>query len=168
MDSEVLRGERARFAKVVAARKTNKELLQLFEKLDTSDKFNVEAKPHLFADLIDACVKRVSTRQTMELLEVMEQTGAARLVRAVNSAPEADDLLKSVVKKAFTSSPKETSSLMEAFVRLERSGVSEDRGHTLDLAFKAGMTVEDLDPICDLTFEAYYPSFARKHDAVPA
>ena len=54
------------------------------------------------------------------------------------------------------------SCLMEAFARLELSGVSADRGHTLALALEAGMTIDELDPICDLTFYAYYPAMRPK------
>ncbi len=158
MTMEEIKAERERFAKVIAARKTNREILELFERLGVSDKFSTDAKPYCYADLIAAAVKRIADRQVMALLEAVEQSGAARAVRTVLDTKEADIALRSLVKKAFTSSPMDEGALMEAFARLESSGVSAERGHTLDMALQAGMTTEQLDPICDLTFYAYYPT----------
>lgn len=162
MNSEQLKAERQRFAKVIAARKTNRELLELFERLGSSDKFSPEAKPYCYGDLIEASIRRVSDKQVMQLLEAIEVSGAANLVRAVYTAAEADVILRGLAKKAFKGSPMDEGCLMEAFVRLENSGVSSDRGHTLALALEAGMTTDELDPICDLTFYAYYPSMRPK------
>lgn len=162
MTREHFAAERQRFAKVVAARKTNRELLELFEKLGSSDKFSPEAKPYCYGDLIEASIRRVSDKQVMQLLEAVESSGAANLVRAVYDAAQADIILRGLVKKAFKGSPMDESCLMEAFARLELSGVSADRGHALALALEAGMTIDELDPICDLTFYAYYPSMRPK------
>lgn len=168
MKDEDLAAERKRFSKVVAARKTNRELLELFEKLDGSDKFLLEAKPHLFGDLIDAATRRISGRQVMQLLEAIEASNAARQMRAVTAKDKADVLMRELVKKAFTSDPKDESCMMEAFVRLERSGVSADRGHTVALALESGMPPDDVGDICDLTFYAYYPCMRKLVDETRA
>lgn len=156
MDMTVLAAERDRFAKVVAARKTNKDLFELFDKLKVSDKFTEPAKPYLALDLVEACVHRVSERQLIKLLQAMEASGTVAFICDTVPQEHAEPILSRLVRKVLQSCPLSEGSLMEAFLHLERSGVCAERGEALDMAIRAGMATDELDIICNLTFEAYY------------
>lgn len=156
MNPTVLPAERERFSRVVAARKTNQELFELFGKLKESDKFSAEAKPYLALDLIAACIRRVPARQSIALLQAMEASQAMAFIRSSVPVDQLTPVLGDLVVKTLQNCTLEEGPLMEAFIQLERSGVCAERGETLDLAIGAGMSTAVLDQMCNLTFEAYY------------
>lgn len=57
---------------------------------------------------------------------------------------------------------------MEVFSWCERTGLTPERGHTLALAIEAKMDMADLDTICDLTHDAYYPTLRRHREVALA
>jgi len=166
MNTEVIANDRQRFAHVMKARRTDRELLDLFGKLALSDKFSDEAKPYCYADLIWEGVRRLADKNVPLLLETVEQCSAAKKVRAALPAAKADKVLRELVKRAFTCSRMEEGPLMSVFMWSERTGVGSDRCHTVCLGLEAGMPMEVMDDICDLTVYAYYPTLPRRAPVV--
>lgn len=167
MTPEFLTRERKRFADVMAARTTDWDLLELFKKLAVSKLFADAVKPYCYADLITAASRRIKDEEVPFLLKAVERTGAARMVREVLSKDEADVVLRQVVRRAFLHAPREEGPLMEVFLWCERTGIAPERGHTLALAIEAKMDMDDLDTICDLTHDAYYPTLrSRRAEAL--
>jgi hypothetical protein len=162
MNREALTAERGRFAKVMATRTNTGELLELFQKLEVSDKFSEEAKLYCYGDLIETASRRVSDAQVQLLMQAVEQSGAAKKARAVMSDEEGNAALMGLVARAFTCAPREEAPLMAVFLYCERVGITPERGFTVGLAIEAGMAIPDLDEILDLTHDAYYPTFAGR------
>jgi hypothetical protein len=162
MNRDDLQNERSRFAKVMATRTNDRELLELFRKLEVSDKFSEEAKPYCYGDLIATAARRVGNAQVQLLMQAVEQSGAAKKARAVMSHEEGNVALMGLVARAFTCAPREEAPLMAVFLYCERVGITPERGFTVGLAIEAGMAIPDLDEILDLTHDAYYPTFAGR------
>ncbi len=160
MNREALTAERGRFAKVMSSRSTERELLELFDKLATSDKFSEEAKPYCYADLIETAARRVSDAQVSRLMQLVEQTEAAKKARAVMEFDEGSRALCWLVARAFKITPREEAPLMAVFLYCERVGLTPERGFTVGLANDGGVSIPELDEILDLTHDAYYPTFA--------
>lgn len=162
MTTQAYAEDRQRFSQVMKARRTDRELLDLFGKLALSDKFSDASKPYCYADLIAEAAQRVADKNVHLLMATIEEMGAAKKVRAVLSDEEAGVALRHLVKRAFDVSPMDEAPLMNVFMWSERAGVAPDRCHTLCLGLEAGIPMERMDDICDLTVLAYYPTIRER------
>lgn len=149
MSPEFLASERQRFARVMDARQTDRSIIELFEKLSVSDKFDEAAKPHCFADLIAESARRVSDASLNSLMDAVDRSDAARKVRAVLEEGTRDKALCGLVRRLFSITPREEEPLMRVFEACGRVGIAPEYGFTLGLAMESGMPIEDLDEICD-------------------
>lgn len=165
MTTQAYADDRQRFSQVMKARRTDGELLDLFGKLALSDKFSDPSKPYCYADLIAEAAQRVADKNVHLLMETVEQLGTAKKVRAELSDEEASAALRHLVKRAFDVSPKAEAPLMNVFMWSERAGVAPDRCHTICLGLEAGIPMEQMDDICDLTVLAYYPTIRERRQA---
>lgn len=159
MDSNI-QEECGRFEVVMAARKKTAELIGLFDKLPTSDKFSAEAKPYCFELLLRTTAQKVPDRELTKLLAAVQRSAAVPLVRTQVGESQADLIAAALVRRLFSATERETAPLLRAFVVAEAAGLSTGRSHTLGLLCLAQLPVEDLDAICDLTYEAYYEQSA--------
>ena len=169
--SHALKEELKRFVAVVTARKTIGETLGLFDQLKNSTRFSDAAKPMCFGHLISECSRRIPDRYLMDLQIKITQTGAARLVREFHIEEDADLLLRPLVARLLRATATHAEDCTQVFLWLESSGISEGRGPSLGLAIEAGMSEDELDPICDLTQPLYYAGTALANCppmAVPA
>lgn len=154
--SHVLREELKRFKDVVAARKSVRELLALFEQLHKSTKFTDAAKPMCFGHLIQACVNRIPDEFLMDLQVQINEFGAAKLVRGHHLDDDADLILRDLVARLFRTTAGNPEDCNNVFRWLESSGIAPTRLHSLGLALEAGMSEDELDIICDMTQPLYY------------
>jgi hypothetical protein len=137
MNRDDLQNERSRVSNVFATRTNDRELLELFRKLEVSDKFSEEAKPYCYGDLIATAARRVGNAQVQLLMQAVEQSGAAKKARAVMSHEEGNVALMGLVARAFTCAPREEAPLMAVFLYCERVGITPERGFTVGLAIEA-------------------------------
>ena len=132
--------ERERFAQVMAARKTARELIGLADKLLESDKFSPWYKPYCFADFIAACTERVGTGALEELLVALKNAWAGDIVRSVYHE-DTDQVVCGLVRRAL-----ETPTLDETIGRrlniMLFAGFVRDAEHAIDLALDAGISAE--------------------------
>lgn len=152
--------ELSRFKGVVAKRRLPSEFIALFDKLKESTMFSPKMKPSGFAYLIEMSATKVPDHFFGKLLDALDESGAVKeLFKARGS--EAENDFKALVRRWLELTPMEEGPQLEVFLRLERMGISEERGATLDMALRAGMDTELVDRVCDLTFAGYYPGFAE-------
>lgn len=154
--SQAIKQELKRFENVVAARKSVRELLGLFKLLHGSDKFTEAAKPMCFGYLIQECAKRIPDNYLADLQYQISEFSAARLVREHHMDEDADLLLRPLVARLLRATANHAEDCHRVFLWLESSLIAPSRCHSLGLALEAGMTEEELDPICDLTYPLYY------------
>jgi hypothetical protein len=129
--------ERERFAKVMAARSTSKDLIDLFGKLAESDRFAIPAKPFCFADLLTKCSLRVPGSKIDELLVAIDSVWAGDIIRR-SYGDEADVLIAAFVRRALEL-VKDDDILERRLTLLYHSGLVQDTTHALTLAIGAGL-----------------------------
>ncbi len=137
ISEKILKEERARFAKVVAARKTTKELVGLFEKLTESDKFLASSKPYCFVDLIAACAARVPVAELGKVLWAIEDEWVGDMLHNV-LGQEADAAFQPLVRKVLEPIT-DVKVFSERMLTLRFSAVVTDEEHAFALARKAGL-----------------------------
>lgn len=161
MSADDLAAERLRFAGVMKARRTDKELLELFHKLVLSDKFSNAAKPYCYADLVVETAKRINDRSLAQFMQMLEERSVAKKIRAGVVDSEAEVAMRALMKRVFTTTPMSADSMLDVFLWSERAGVGADRGHTMCLGLEGGIPMDVMDEIHDLTFYQYYPCMPR-------
>lgn len=154
--SHALKEELNRFAGVVAARNSVAQLLDLFKLLHESTKFTEASKPPCFGHLIRECALRIPDKYLPDLQRKISEFNAAKRVRDFHMEEDADLLLRPLVARLMRATATDAHACTEVFFWLESSMIAPTRGHSLGLALEAGMTVEEVDPICDLTHPLYY------------
>lgn len=168
MDADELFDNRQRFAAVMKARRTDKELLELFYKLVLSDKFIDSAKPYCYADLVVEAARRISDVNVAQLMQMLEERSVAKKVRMGIPHEKAEEAMRALMKRVFTSTPMQAEPMLKVFLWSERAGVAMDRGHTICLGLEAGISMEVMDEIHDLTFYEYYPCMPRRRELLAA
>lgn len=161
MTVDELSVERKRFADVMKARRKDHELIELFHKLVLSDKFTEAAKPYCYADLVVEAARRVADSNLALLMQTLEERSVAKRVRAGVPEGDAELAMRALMKRVFTTTPMQPDPMLKAFLWSERANVGFDRGHTICLGLEAGITMDVMDDICDLTFYQYYPCIPR-------
>ena len=137
MQDRHLSEQRERFAKVMAARTTSKDLIGLFRKLVESDKFDIPAKPHCFADLLVKCSLRIPGSKLDELLTAIDDAWAGDIIRSTYG-DGADPIIGGVVRRALEVAMQDD--VIERRLGLLRhSGLVRDPAHALELAVAAGL-----------------------------
>jgi hypothetical protein len=132
--------QRERFARVMAARTTSKDLIGLFDKLVESDKFSIPAKPHCFADLLVKCALRVPGSKLDELLAAIDDAWAGDIIRSAYG-DGADVIIGGVVRRALEVATQDD--VIERRLNvLRHSGLVRDAAHALELAVGAGLPDE--------------------------
>lgn len=170
--SESVKDEIKRFESVVAARKSVGQLLDLFDLLKKSTKFSDRVKPLCYGVLITACVTRIPDSHLGNLMELISQHNAARLVRHAYLDEDADSILRPLVARLVRATSHDGEACYKAFIWFENAGVTPDLCHSLGLAIEGGMTESEMDPVCDLIHPFYYAGTslmpAPKKEACPA
>lgn len=151
-------GIRERFEKVMAARKTSKELIGLLDKLADSKVFTAEEKPTCFGLLVARAAEKAKPEDSMSLLTAIRRTEAMLEMRKAFSYDEAEVISAKVVRRLLTSVPVEHEPLVRVMDALERCKVTLDRGNCLSLAVLSGMDMDLLDRIADLSAYDYDPA----------
>lgn len=140
MQKTPLTVERERFAQVMAARKTARELIGLADKLLESDKFSPWYKPYCFADFIAACTERVGAGALEELLLALKNAWVGDIVRSVYH-DDTDQVVCALVRRAL-----ETPTLDETIGRrlnlLLFAGFVRNAEHAVELTLDAGISAE--------------------------
>lgn len=160
--ANTLAEELSRFQGVVAKRRFPSEFIALFTKLQESTMFSEEMKPAGFAYLLEMSVTKVPDHFFGKLMDAISESNAVHCLFGSRGRMAEDDF-KGVVRRWLELTPMEADPQLEVFLSLERMGISEERGATLDMALRAGLDPSTVDRICDLTFAGYYPSFAEAH-----
>ena len=168
MNADDLFDARQRFAAVMKARRTDKELLELFHKLVLSDKFSDSAKPYCYADLVVESARRIADNNLALLMQAMEERKVAKKIRLGIPHEKAEDAMRALLKRVFTTTPMQGAPMLEVFLWSERAGIAMDRGHTMCLGLEAGIQMEVMDQIHDLTFYEYYPCMPRPRELLAA
>lgn len=153
--------ERERFADVMKARRSDKELLELFHKLVLSDKFSDEAKPYCYADLVVEASSRLAKSNLAQLQEILQARSVAKKVWLGTAEDVAQKAMAVLLARLFSNTPMIAKPLLELFLWSERAGISIDRGQTMCLALEGGVDMAAMDEIHDLTFYEYYPGIPR-------
>ena len=148
---------RERFQMVIDARKTVKELIQLFDRLAESTKFTAEEKPVCFGMLLSQASAKAKPEDAMSLLAAIRRTNAMALMRKGYSYDDAEFFSSKVVKRLLTSVTLEREPLLQVVDALQRSGVTSDLGNCLSLAVLSKMDYASLDRIATLTDPTYDP-----------
>ena len=139
MQKTPLTVERERFAQVLAARKTSRELIGLAEKLLESDKFSPMFKPYCFADYIAACTERVGNAALDELLLALKCAWVGDIIRSVYQ-DDADQVVCALVRRALEFVSKDDV-LERRLQLLVFAGLVRTNEHAIELALDAGMPV---------------------------
>lgn len=150
-------GVRERFQKVMDARKTVKELTQLFDRLAESTKFTADEKPVCFGMLVNNVVAIVKPNEAMPLLAAIRRSQAMPEMRKAYGPDEAELISAKVVKRMLNSVPLEHEALNRVVEALERAQVTKDLGNCMSLAVLSRMDCDTLDRIATLTDPAYDP-----------
>jgi hypothetical protein len=137
MQERYLSEQRDRFTKVMAARATSKDLIDLFDKLAESDKFAIAAKPYCFADLLTKCALRVPSSKLDELLIAIDGVWAGDIIRHTYG-DGADPIIAAFVRRALEV-VKDDDILERRLNLLYHSGLVRDATHALMLAIAAGL-----------------------------
>lgn len=131
--------ERARFAAVMAARTSAKELIGLFDKLGDSEKFSLRAKPYCFADLIESCTQRVPASSLDALLEAMNWNWVGDSHYRLYDKGEARKRIGPLIRKVLEASRKDEV-LERRMGRLRFSGAVASNEDAIELAREAGLS----------------------------
>lgn len=148
--------EKARFLRVLAARTTARGLLELFGKLQESEKFSEEAKPMCFALLLKESLQRLADKDLKSLLLTL---GRMQLLPKLTDSLPAEELKPIVAllaTRCISAAPSTSEGYMAALQGLEYAGAHYDRAEALDLCFRAGFSEEFVGQLADLTYEAHY------------
>jgi hypothetical protein len=137
MQDRYLSEQRGRFAKVMAARSTSKDLIDLFDKLAESDKFAIAAKPYCYADLLTKCALRVPGSKLDELLIAIDGAWAGDIIRHTYG-DEADPIIAAFVRRALEV-VKDDDVLERRLNLLYHAGLVRDTAHALMLAIASGL-----------------------------
>ena len=129
--------QRERFAKVMAARKSSRELVGLVEKLAESDKFTIGAKPYCFADLVTVCTERVANTALEDLLVAIKDVWVGDIIRNAFK-DEADVIVRGLVRRVLEMTTKDDAIERRLFMMLF-GGLIKDNEHALALAVAAGL-----------------------------
>lgn len=148
--------ELARFKDVIAARRTVAELFGLYEKLLISPKFSEEVKPECLFVLTQACLNRMADKDIRNFLIVTGRSNAFDRMRFDLEPRLVAKLGAEVAKRTLLSAPKTSEGYMAAMQGLEYAGISYSRTETMDLCHWAGMGVDFLEKLADMTYHAYY------------
>lgn len=137
--------ERERFAAVMAARTSTKDLIGLFDKLGDSEKFSWWAKPYCFADLIEVCAERVPASALDALLETMSWNWVGDVVYRVYEPAEARKRIAPLVRKVVELSSHRDDILERRLRKLSFSGAVDSTEQALEIALEAGLPVKNLE-----------------------
>ncbi|KVP16941.1 hypothetical protein [Burkholderia ubonensis] len=140
MLDKYLTAQRARFAQVMAARKTSRDLIGLVEKLAESDKFAIPAKPYCFADLMTACTERVTNSALEDLLVAIRDVWVGDIIRGTYK-DETDAIVRGLVRRALEAATKDETIERRLFM-MRFGGLVKDNEHALALAVAAGLPRE--------------------------
>lgn len=151
-----LKDELERFKKVAADRRLPSNFIELFTKLRDSDMFSEQMKPHGYAHLVEQSATKVPDHHFEKMLKAMEAVNVAKAMYDGRGEQAKVDF-RALVRRMFEAVPLESAPLLEVFYRVERMGISDDRGLTVCMPLEAGATMEFMDQVCDLTFHQYYP-----------
>lgn len=132
--------ERERFAQVMAARKSSRELIGLAEKLLESDKFSPWYKPYCFADYITSCTERVANGSLDELLAALSGVWVGDIIRSVYH-DDTDQVVGGLVRRAleFVSNADVLERRLQLLVF---AGLARTKEHAIGLALDAGMPAD--------------------------
>lgn len=164
-----IQAELDRFEKVVAARTSENDFLDLFGKLLISKKFSEAAKPWCVAMLLKESLTRVSTESLSKLVTVLYDTQAAKLMWQGLVESECDAISQPVAKRYFEqiaqsierTGTSDESTVGGLFCFLQKSGLSPFHGRSIDYLIQCRFDEAILDKICDLN-----QAFISKVDAI--
>lgn len=159
--------ELARFAAVVKARKTPAELLDLFEKLQDSNKFSQDCKPECFVLLLQDTLKRIPDKDLKGLILMLSKLNTLDFLRSELDAQLVAPLAILIAKRMMQAAEKTSEGYMSAFQALEMAQVAYGRIETLELCAAAGLSAAVVDSICNLTYKAYYEEAPRAYFSEP-
>lgn len=132
--------ERERFAQVMAARKSARELIALADKLLESDKFSPWYKPYCFADYIAACTERVGVSALEDLLVALKHAWVGDIIRSVYQ-DDADQVVCALVRRVVEASSKDE--VVERRLTLMIfAGLVKSAEHAIELALDAGLPAD--------------------------
>ena len=157
-----LDAEFERFDKVMASRRRGSELIELFDRLRESVKFSEEAKPGCYYRLLSRSVQLLPDRDLAELMEAFERNDTDIYLRQLGDEVPLEPLRARLVIRIFEQCENEVeasqlpSGLVTAFHRCITTRLAENRSHVLKLLHVAGRSLEELDVVCDQTFELWY------------
>ncbi|KVP75100.1 hypothetical protein [Burkholderia ubonensis] len=137
MHDKYLTAQRERFAQVMAARKSSRELIGLVEKLAESDKFTISSKPHCFADLVAVCTERVTNSSLEDLLVAIKDVWVGDIIRNAYQ-DETDVIVRGLVRRALEVATKDDTIERRLFM-MRFGGLIKDNEHALTLAVAAGL-----------------------------
>lgn len=153
-----LEAEFDRFKGVVASRRLPSDFISLFDKLRVSDRFSDKVKPLGFAYLVEQSAIKVPDHFIEKLLQAIDKSGCAKVLYGCRQTAAEEDF-KALVRRLLELTPLTEEAQTAMFRRLEEIGVSRERIATIDMALRAGASMELMDQVCDLTFDTYFPNF---------
>lgn len=168
MEHEDLSSERARFAAVMSRQTTDWNLIDLFRRLATSDKFSDAARPYCYADLCVEAAKRVTDKSVPALMQAVEQFNVAKRVNYALQEVDAAVALRGLVMRALLQAERTVDPLMKVFLWAERTGITPNMAFTIGRAIEAGMAMDVADDLCDIVVYTYYPTLVRPEARQPA
>lgn len=130
--------ERERFAQVMAARKSARDLIGLTEKLLESDKFSNRFKPYCFADLVTECTTRVGNGTLEELLLALKNAWVGDVIRRVY-LDSADQIFCGLVRRALET-PSQDETILRRLDILLFANFVQSAEHAIALGQLAGMS----------------------------
>lgn len=157
-----LDAEFERFDKVMASRRRGSELIELFDRLRESVKFSEEAKPGCYYRLLSRCSQSLPDRDLVELMEAFERNDTDTYLRRLGEEATVEPLRARLVSRIFEQCENEVDSaqlasgLVTAFHRCITTRLAENRSHVLKLLHVDGRSLDELDAVCDQTFELWY------------
>lgn len=129
--------ERARFEKVMHARKAPIELVELVDRLTESTKFAISAKPYCFADLVVEAGKRMDATSMPTFLAALQSMWVGDIIRGAYGS-QADGILCRFVRRVVDLSPT-TETMCINLEHLISAGIVSDFAHAFELTKKAGL-----------------------------
>lgn len=132
--------ERERFAQVMAARKSARELIGLADKLLESDKFSPWYKPYCFADFVAACTERVGVSALEDLLVALKNAWVGDIIRSVYK-DDTDQVVCALVRRALEVVSKDDAVERRLHLMLF-AGLVKSGEHAIELALDAGLPAE--------------------------
>lgn len=135
-----LTAERERFAEVMAARKTSRDLIGLAEKLAESDKFSIQYKPYCFADFITTCTARVGVSALEDLLVAIKNAWVGDIIRTAYQ-DDTDQVVCVLVRRALEVATRDDTIGRRLHLMLF-AGIIKSNEHAIALAVDAGLPPE--------------------------